>query len=153
MIFHPRDRIPSPQAWRPAVLAVSEDPSVLARLARVCLPMEPHARWMAEPDAGRALERLAAAPCDLVLADAAALPPQVDGFVRAARRVWSQATLVLVGTVEAPVPSGVHAVAWHELPACAAFELARLRCRAALQSLDLDDLSATTLPDALPSYG
>ena len=58
MTFDRSDRSPlSTRPWRPAVLAVSDDPQVLARLARVCLPMEPYTRWMVESDAVRALER------------------------------------------------------------------------------------------------
>lgn len=152
MTFDRSDRSPlSTRPWRPAVLAVSDDPQVLARLARVCLPMEPYTRWMVESDAGRALERLAAAACDLMLVDVEALPPQVDGFVLAARRARAQAAVLLVGEAQCAPHEDVRLVAWSELPQWAAIELARLRCRAELQRLPGADLDETTLPDALPS--
>ncbi|MEW6099224.1 MAG: hypothetical protein AB1666_08575 [Pseudomonadota bacterium] len=152
MTFHRSDRSPLfTRPWRPAVLAVSENPQVLARLARVCLPMEPYTRWMVESDAGCALERLAAAACDLMLVDVEALPPQVDGFVLAARRARAQAAVLLVGEAQCAPHEDVRLVAWSELPQWAAIELARLRCRAELQRLPGADLDETTLPDALPS--
>lgn len=141
--------------WRPAVLAVAGDPYTLAKLARLCLPMEPYARWLAVAQSPEALERLTTTACDLLLVDAASLPPMPGAFLLAARGLRPGASCAVIGTPghgpQWPPIDGVRLLGWDDLPGWLAQELARLRCRAQLAALDIATLGDTTLPSPLAS--